>query len=84
MRKNMSWKDKVSSTFGIADLIFAGHSSDEEAALELMKECYQLSIPLQDVLDEVERYLKSEGASAQHVKEQLGKVREKFKEWLDW
>lgn len=78
----MSWKKKVSGTFGAQDLIFAGHPLDADRALELLKECYKSNIPLQDVLDEAESYLKSKGAQAQHVQEQLEKIDKKFSGWL--
>lgn len=78
----MSWKSKVSGTFGDQDLKFAGHELDTERALDLLKECYKSNVPLQEVLDEVERYLRSKKANDKLIKTQVDKVRDKFSGWL--
>ena len=79
----MNWKEDIPGTFGSADLIFAGHPCDAERALDLLKECYQSNVSLQDVLDEVEKFLKLKGAGAQHIRDQINKINDKFSGWLD-
>jgi hypothetical protein len=79
----MSWQQDIPGTFGDQDLIFSGHSLDADRALDLLKECYKSNVSLKDVLDEAEKYLKSKGAGAQHIAEQLEVIRGKFDGWLN-
>lgn len=78
----MSWQQKIPGAFGDQDLVFAEHPLDADRALDLLKDCYQSDIPLKDVIDEVEKYLKANGATTQHITDQLSKIREKFSGWL--
>ena len=78
----MSWKNKISGTFGTQDLYFAMHPLEANKALDLLKECYNSNIPLQDVLNEAEQFLKNKNANAQYIQNQLKEISNKFGGWL--
>lgn len=78
----MSFREQIPGTFGTADLKFALHPLDGERAIELLKACYMENVPLQDLLMAIEDFLRKKSVGAQHIKEQITTVEEKFSDWL--
>ena len=86
----MEWKERIPGCFGSVDSIFAGHHNDEERAIELLRQCHVEGVSLDEVLKEVEAFLRlkhPQPADQQHfdahVGSQLENVQERFAPWLD-
>jgi len=73
----------ITGTFGQMDLIFAGHPSDSERAFELLKECRNVNLGMEDLLEEVKKHLVNKEAGDEHVVEQLKKVELMFSGWIE-
>jgi len=78
----MQWDKQTPGCFGKANLIFAGHPMDEDRAFEWMIDLRKRNIGMKEVSVQVEAYLKSEGASPDHIKQQIKDVQEHMKPWL--
>lgn len=79
--------------FESEDKKFAMHPNDEERAIELLGKCVKENVSLQELLAEVEHYLKSSldfdnqpSDKKEHMQKYIGKelqkVKVRFKEWL--
>lgn len=49
----MSWIDRLPSCLGAVDGIFAGHSSEEETAKEVIKQAKESGVDLEEFLKEL-------------------------------
>ena len=72
----MSWEDKISASFGVADKKFAMHASDAEKAAELLEAANKENVGWSDYLAGIERWLKESGCSEQHIKTEMERVRD--------
>jgi len=70
----MSWNDKISSAFGVADKKFAGHANDIESAVELLEMASKEGVSFADYLTDIKAWLKSQDCSPQHIEQGMGKV----------
>lgn len=76
------FRSKIPASFGAQDCIFAGHPSDAENAVNLLKVCFEQDVPLKELLVAVEDYLRKQRVSEDIISEQLGDVEAKFSGWL--
>jgi hypothetical protein len=74
----MAWNERIAGCFGIKDLIFAGHPLDEKRAKEMVKNAKEEGASRREVLDAIEKYLKGEGASKEHIAAQLKRADKKI------
>lgn len=77
----MDWKEKLSRCFGLSDRKFAGHPSDKQRAYELLGYLIQQNIGMSEVEAELRIILKD--THNLHEDEQIERVRDFFKLWLD-
>lgn len=65
----------VSGCFGDMDLTFATHSLDVQRAKDLLIQCLERDIPLRTYLSFFEDYLTDTGASKEHIRQQLDRIK---------
>jgi hypothetical protein len=64
----------IHSSYGTADLIFAGHPMDSNQAALAIAEANKEDIGLSEYLKLHKEFLKNKGCSKEHIKEQLEAV----------
>lgn len=77
----MSWKNTIPNCVGSADGIFAEHPEDKESARKMLREALAEGATFDEIEEAVRDHLKEKQASAQHVKEQLARVRDLRNYW---
>jgi len=75
-------RQRIGSSFGTADGIFAGHPSDEERAKEFRKLAFDNKISLEEIRELALGYLHNRGYYGDHIKEQLIEVTKFFSKKL--
>ncbi len=78
----MDWTQKIPGCFGSDDLNFAGHPCDAERAFDLLKECRDQNVGLQELENAVRQFLASKTANKQHIADQIKRIREHCEPWL--
>lgn len=78
----MPWQQDMPSCFGSIDYKFCGHTIERQNAREMLKNAIDAGASFVDILNEAESYLKSVGATPQHVAAELDKVRQ-LAYWFD-
>jgi hypothetical protein len=81
-RSSMSFDRELPRCFGVADRIFAGHPSDEDAAFEWLKSLRKRHIGWKAARAQIREYLKSKNARRAHIQEQVKRARLRLKPWL--
>lgn len=76
------WDSKVPGCFGGSELNFASHPLYEDRAFAWLTELRKHGIGWRAARQQLEAYLASEGASAEHVSRQIESARKKLKPWL--
>jgi hypothetical protein len=77
-----NWKNKIEMTFGISDLIFAGHPNDEQRAFELVEILRAEGIGWSALEKEARTFLQSKGANSAHIDKQIEKMKNSMAFWL--
>ncbi len=78
----MSFDKNVPGCFGPSDLLFASHVADENRAFEWLISLRNRGIGLKEAQDQIERFLRSKGASAQHIGDQIDEAARFLGPWL--
>ena len=71
----MNWKQQIPGCFGSADLIWGSHHLDQQRARQMLKNAIDANATMDDIVTEVEAFLKKQGAQTQHIQDQVKKVR---------
>lgn len=71
----MSWKNKIGTCFGIVDKKFALHPSDAKAAAGIFAEAVNDEVGFEEFCNELENWMKSKNCSAEHITEQMIRVK---------
>jgi len=71
-------RQRIGSSFGTADGIFAGYPSDEERAKEFRKLAFDTGITLAEIRELALGYLHNRGYIGDHIKEQIAEVNKFF------
>jgi hypothetical protein len=87
---NFSWKNNIPDCFGDSDGKFAIHKEDLDQAIELLQECCNENVSINELLIEVENYLrhkhggnvKNQNKFQSHIDEQKERIRSMFGAWL--
>jgi hypothetical protein len=69
--KHQTWKDRLRACFGIADLKFARHPSDEGRAKEMIREAHDSGASSEEILSAIHDYLVSRGARPEHIDKEM-------------
>ncbi len=77
-----NWDDELPRCFGIADLKFARHPSDEESAFEWLGSLRKRSVGWSVAKTQIEAYLTSKGAGVDHIKDEIAYARKHLSPWL--
>ena len=72
----MSWKNKIPRAFGEADYEFAGHPSESEEAVELLRAASKEDVGLNEYLSRIREWLESEDCSDDHINRQIERVKD--------
>jgi hypothetical protein len=72
----------IPGCFGLVDQLFAIHPRDRDRAFELLTFCRENNFSLDEVLSEIEAYLRNQECGSDHIQEQLDRVRRHFEKWL--
>lgn len=78
----MKWDQQVPGCFGIQDLIFAVHPSDEEWAFAWLTDLRKRQIGWKAARNQLEAYLRSKGAGPDRIQEEIDRASTKLKPWL--
>ncbi len=69
-------KRLISISYGIQDLIFAGHNNDIEAGQKALIEAFSLELGFEEYLELHREFLLSKGVHSEHLNEQLENVKD--------
>lgn len=72
----MSWKKRIPCCFGAVDKKFARHANDCERASEMLAEANKENIGWKEYLEKIEDWLKEQGCNANHIKEEMERVKD--------
>ena len=78
----MEWQKKIGSCFGKPGFIFAGESTTEKNAFELLSQLRKDEIPGREVEIGFAQYLLSKGCAAQQIDEQIIRIQLRYSAWL--
>lgn len=78
----MTWTNKIAGCFGSNDLKFALHEIEQKNAFELLGQLRQAGTGWKEARAEFKAFLVSKKANANHISEQLKKVKASFQPWL--
>jgi hypothetical protein len=67
----MEWQKKIGSCFGASGFVFAGESTTEESAFELLSLLRKGDISWREAAIDFAQYLLSKGCAAQQTDEQI-------------
>lgn len=73
--KKSNWMEILPACFGVVDLIFGGHESDVSRAKAMFKEAIDENVSMDEIVAAVEAYLLERNARAEHIDNQITKVR---------
>jgi hypothetical protein len=73
--KESDWMKMLPACFGVEDLIFGGHESDLIRAKAMFKAALDKNASMDEIAAAVEAYLLERKARAEHIEEQVKKVR---------
>jgi hypothetical protein len=76
------WKSRVAGCFGERDLIFAGHSEDENRLFALLTLLRIEGVGWAKVRKEIRSFLASKKCSSEHISREMKKVRSYLRPWL--
>ncbi len=79
----MDWKAQIEGCFGSADAKFARHPNDEDRAFALLSQLRNERVGWSIVRPAFLEHLKSEGCGRKHIANEMARVRDHFKDWLD-
>jgi hypothetical protein len=68
---NLQWKDLVPACFGVADLRFARHASDEASAKKMIRAARESGSTITDITEAIEAYLASKSVSSSQIDGEL-------------
>ncbi len=71
----MNWQQQVPGCFGAQDLIWGSHILDQQRARQMLKDAIDAGATMSDIVAEADAFLQSQGAQAQHIQDQMDKVR---------
>lgn len=71
----------LDGAFGVADLEFGVNPNDEPRAKAVIKDAFAAGKREADFAKEVEQYLLKKGATSEHTKKQLARVKQRWKQW---
>lgn len=78
----MSWRKLVPGMFGNVDHRFGGHTSERKVARRLLDEASDDGASFKDILDEVKKHLQNQGDSAEHISDQISRMRD-IENWIN-
>lgn len=78
----MEWQKKIGSCFEGSAFIFAGNSTAEKNALDLLFELRKKDILWEEVAVEFAQYLLSNRCDARQIDEQIIRIQERYLPWL--
>ncbi|MDE2385483.1 MAG: hypothetical protein KGO53_12780 [Alphaproteobacteria bacterium] len=76
------WKKRIGGCFGEKDKLFARHPSDAQNAFDLLADLREENVSWKEVRAEIKKYLEEWKVGDKQTKEELKKVKEKYKPWL--
>lgn len=76
------WVQKIPNCFGAEDKQFAGHQSEVDAAIDLLRDLSGISISIDEVANEFEAWLRTQTSNEDHIQEQLQSVRNHYSAWV--
>ena len=79
---NQDYLKMIPSCFGDVDTKFAVHNTEVDHAIALLKECTENDVPLNDLITNVEIFLRKKTDNQQHIDDQLDRVKKLFDGWL--
>jgi hypothetical protein len=65
----------IPKCFGDKDVIFGDHPNDDTQAREMLKAAIDQKATMNDIVATAELFMKSKGASANHISEEVQKIR---------
>jgi hypothetical protein len=71
-------RQRIGSSFGTADCIFAGHELDKKRAREFRELAFETGITLAEIRELSLDFLYTKGCNGDHIKEQVEKVSKFF------
>jgi hypothetical protein len=78
----MIYDREISGCFGDNDLLFANHPADQKRAFAWLTHLRERQARWAEVRDQVEAYLREQGASPFHILDQIDEVKRRFGPWL--
>ncbi|MDW9381940.1 hypothetical protein [Chryseobacterium sp. JV558] len=66
----------IKTSYGVVDLIFAGHEYDRKRALEAIKIANREGVGFNDFLDMHRDYLENKNCSYEHIENQILRVQQ--------
>ena len=76
------WEERVPGCFGNTDLIFAGHPLDENRAFDLLATLREGNVGWSEAKSAFRDHLEREGASTDHISNQISKIENRYRPWL--
>jgi succinate dehydrogenase/fumarate reductase flavoprotein subunit len=72
----MNWKQRVPGCFGAQDLKWGSHVLDQQRAKQMLKDAIDAGATMAEIVAEAQAYLQGKGALAQHIRDQIDKIRD--------
>ncbi len=78
----MEWQTKIGSCFEEPKFVFAGKSTTENNAFELLSQLRENDITWKETAIHFAQYLLNKGCDAQQVDEQIFRIQQRYFYWL--